>query len=337
MKNVFFIILFPAVILSCEQTLTDFEVPDKAPKLVIHGRFFADSICRVNISKSLSFNDELEYIPVEDAIIRLFKEQLEMGNFEYQSEGWYLKSGIGLSGPDDYRLEVSANGFNDAHTYFSIPDKPKYIIEEPEVTMEFNSDFYNSSSPIYSLIVDIIIEDNEEVDNYYRLEALCNDMSYYYNPDLSETKVNELNLEMMSQNPVIEVVEDGDYMLNNPEYNDTGESFIFSDLYFNGERFTIRVYINIGPILTIDSTFGRDYKIWLRLSETDENYYQYAKNRARINQTTWILLIEPVTVYTSVKNGFGIVYGMNFEQDTLNLLEIEPSLDTIYLDRYSFY
>lgn len=342
MKLNIYIILFSVVILGCEKTVTNFEVPDKPPKLVIHGRLIADSLCRINVSKSLSFNDELEYIPVEDAALRLFKGQSEIGNFAYQSDGWYLNSDTGFSEPDDYRLDVGAEGYKGTTIRFHIPDKPKFIIERPEIYIGIYPDC-PYCTPVYNLVVDIIIDDDGEKNNYYKLETLRdnrNDYDYsdFHDPGFDYLLNAESNLGMISPNLAIEVTKHNSrYEVRSQGGDATGDAFIFSDRYFNGEYYGMTVFVDVNPVFFTDTTSGRNYKLWFRLSETDENYYEYAKNMARISQTEGNPLVEPVTVYSVVENGFGLVYGMNFEQDTLDLADLESSFDTIYLDGFSPY
>lgn len=342
MKIRIYIILFSVLILGCEKTVTNFEVPDKPPKLVIQGRLIADSLCRINVSKSLSFNDELQYIPVEDAALRLFKGQSEIGNFAYQSDGWYLNSDTGFSEPDNYRLDVGADGYKGTTTHLYIPDKPKFVIERPEIYIGIYPDCLYCP-PIFNLVVDIIVDDDREKENYYKLEILRNyidDYNYsdYYNPSYGYILVAESNLGMVSSNLAIEVTgHNSRYEIRSQGGDARGDAFIFSDRYFNGEHYAITVFVDINPVFNSDTTSGKNYKVWFRLSETDENYYEYAKNMARINQTEGNPLVEPVTVYSPVENGFGLVYGMNFKQDTLDLTDLEYSLDTIYLDGFNPY
>jgi hypothetical protein len=333
----FFICLIVIVgMTSCEKTIDNFEVQDKEPKLVVHGVAISDSSLRINLTKSLSFNDVQRIEHIGDATVKLSDSQEELGILSYEGRGWYGNNELIMEPGINYQLNLSAPGYNEARTTFTIPQKPVVENIEANIVTEHDPNCIGCD-PYKQLVLDITFDDLSTEENFYILEMYHRSRNYTYTdysvyPD--DTTEYEARLNLTTASRIIEVERDYAYFWNvSPDYDAYGKVLIFSDKLINGDRYTLTVKAELNEFIYSDlpdEYFVAD----LRFSQTNSTYYEYAKNMADVNESEDNFLAEPVTVYQSVINGFGLVYGRNIYHYSIDLLQIDPDLRYEYEEEY---
>ncbi|MBN1951073.1 MAG: DUF4249 family protein [Bacteroidales bacterium] len=347
MKKILYIPALILICLSCEQVVEDFDVPEKPPKLVIHGRAEEDSLFRINLSKSLGFYDDNVFIPIQNASLQLLFNDQEMGSFSYDSSGWYENPGADFSQPGEYLILADAEGFKQAKARFTIPQKPdvQSISSHNFEKIYTDPSFPEGGYSEYYMHTTLHFRDNPDETNYYMLQILHKGLSYGYYPMETPEEIPSYSWEPLNMTCpaglTVEAINSWDYfVLASPQDQEHyGQAFYMNDTYFDGDNAQFEFNVELSSVIysQTDSADGK-YILRLEFAEIDKRYFEYAKNRAATGEANDNIFAEPVTVYQSVENGFGLVYGINAFRDSINLLELEgPDLSGVSIEEDYYY
>jgi hypothetical protein len=129
------IIAILSQLLSCNEKYHNIELPEFEPKLVVNSFITEGEIIKINLTSNLSRTSTANFIPVKNASINLFENNLwveeltpvsdslimgdEIYKFYYVSKNTIPKAGF------TYRIEVTAPGLNPISAQSIIPPKAK--------------------------------------------------------------------------------------------------------------------------------------------------------------------------------------------------------------------
>ncbi|HEY1007178.1 MAG TPA: DUF4249 domain-containing protein, partial [Sphingobacteriaceae bacterium] len=132
--------------LSACETVTEVDLPQERPQLVVNAIFNADSSVNVNLTESKPVGDPgHRFKPVEDARIELFENDQSLGMLEYLGTGNYRSlQRLGHGAGARCRIRVMASGFETAGSEERIPVKPDLSSFRVEPNYENSNTFYKS-------------------------------------------------------------------------------------------------------------------------------------------------------------------------------------------------
>ena len=268
-----FLILF--FFSSCE-TITEIDLPEEKPQLVINSIFNSDSLVKVNLTQSQSVNNKsLNFKPVENASIEIFKNNSSLGFLQYKGKGNYLSASKFPYEPDAaYTIKVIAAGFETAEATESIPQKP--IVNSVKITPDYQ--YNNSAYKSYNVAFNL--NDSPEK-NFYFLRIW-----------LVHSQVSRFAIYFELHNDLGQFVPVG---VAGPEM------LIFDDRAFNGKE----VSFNLDIIQAYIDNSG-DYKIQIELGSTNKSYYDYQYSFKRQIEGDPILNSSDYPVSNNIENGLGI-------------------------------
>ena len=259
---------------SCE-TITEINLTEEKPQLVINSTFNSDSLVKVNLTQSQSVNNKsLNFKAVENASIELFKNNASLGLLQYKGKGNYLSASKFPYEPNAaYTLKVEAAGFETAEATESIPQKPVLNSVKIKPDYQNNGAYYKSYNVVFNL------NDSPE-ENFYFLRI------WLVYPAHKGTVYFGLNNDFGQFVPVGVA---------------GSEMLVFDDHTFNGKEVSFNLDI-------IQAYTGGDenLKIQIELGSINKSYYDYQYSFKRQTEGDPILNSSDYPVSNNIKNGLGI-------------------------------
>ena len=251
----------------------------------------------VRVNLSYTFNgyelasaiDKTIPYPIENAEVYIYeenelKEKLTYDKNVCNHKGWYKSLNYFPIEGKNYTLKVIVPNYDTIYAETKIPQKTK--IDTVTYNYEITNDGYSEYMNFY---YNLKFTDPAKEKNYYYF-----DLKYYYyglNDALYKT-----------YDPLIEtkLYNDGSFSNNNSEIKG-----IFSDSLFNGETYTFKYQYEFNDYQYNDTlilkhslfTISRDAYLFYK---TIFLQYKNAENP----------LVEPVVIYSNIKNGTGIFAGI---------------------------
>ena len=260
---------------SCE-TITEIDLPEEKPQLVVNSIFNSDSLVKVNLTQSQSVNNKgPNFKAVENASIEILKNNASLGLLQYKGKGNYLSAYKFPYEPDAaYTMKVIAAGFETAEATESIPQKP--VVNSVKITPDYQ--YNNSAYKSYNVAFNL----NDSPENNF----------YFLRIWLVNSPINKSAIYFKLHNDVGQFVPVG---VAKPEM------LIFDDHAFNGKE----VSFNLDIIQAYIDNSG-DYKIQIELGSTNKSYYDYQYSFKRQIEGDPILNSSDYPVSNNIKNGLGI-------------------------------
>jgi hypothetical protein len=274
---------------SCE-TITEIDLPEEKPQLVINSIFNVDSLVKVNLTQSQSVNNKsLNFKSVENASIEIFKNATSIGFLHYKGKGDYLsESKLPYELNAAYSLKVRATGFETAETTEAIRRKPTLG------SLKIKPDYQNSNTAYKSYNVGFDLNDAPEA-NYYFLRIWL-----VYSPTSKSAVYFRLNNDFGQFVPVGVA---------------GSEMLVFDDHTFNRKAVSLNLDI-------FQANIGRDgdYTIQVELGSTSKSYYDYQFSFRKQVEGDPILNSADFPVANNIKNGLGIFAPYNAATLTFNIV-----------------
>ena len=286
------------VLLGC---IKEFNVtpPTLPQKVVVNSLFCPDSILKINISLSESIENEIQF--VENAHIKLYKNDVFLQNVNYDQNGWYNSLYHPIENAK-YKIEVTVPGHDPVWAESSIPKKSsisKYTCEFLE-GYELEWGMKNSETIIE-------FQDEQNIENYYELAFFSDN--------------NGISKQSFSLNPPYYNVNDIS-IKSDSDLDFKPQQYYFSDVLFSNEIKQIKLnYFGSGYYDDLINEFIT-FPVYLSLLNVSPEYYNFRKSWTKhvYNQNTdihiddpIILLFkgDPIEMYTNVNGGYGIFAGYN--------------------------
>jgi hypothetical protein len=311
--HLYIAILLIALTGSCKDEI-DILVPFEGPQLVIHGFLQPDNIIYIQISESRHILDQTPFSYVTDARVELFEDRQSKGYLDYERNGWYRIDYKPTAGKT-YAIEVTTEKYGKSEGETFIP--PIGATADFQI---FDQLVLKDTS--INLLMEININEPENEGNYYEIILFANNNDKYFRNDVlihEQSLVAPVFLEQSG-------ISKADQFITR-----SSPSLIFSDLVLKGP---IKIYVPYWQIKELkrgvfEYNNGSDiYKIvkndslLLYLNYVDENYYYYRKTLDIQTINKGNPFAEPITVFTNIKNGYGIFAGFNTSRYAVDISEL---------------
>jgi len=298
------LILFSLTIfafIACDKVVY-INLKDGERKIVLSGVLCPDSTVVVHISRSRQISvrgplDSSDLVPdamtVDDFSLfednRLIGQMVPLKNYFYELPGFKPATG------KTYRIEASSGEMKPVSASVTVPGMisltsfdttrlaPVARQKAMQVTMEFTDPADQEN--YYALGVSFLEKAYDHQHNSFT-DSL---VSYGYYPQLNGKADGLMQIDFLDVNRDIYI--DG--------------KLFFNDRLINGKTFNLS--------FDIISGFWMADTILLRIDiqQVDKCYYDYAMSMAKYERTRGDPFVEPVQVYSNVKNGFGLVSAFN--------------------------
>ncbi len=285
---------------SCRKEL-DIKLRNKESLIVINGMITADSIIKVEVSKSKNILDTNQTLTLSDAEVSLYKNNEFVEQLVYSDSGCFFSSEVPQIN-NEYKINVSYPGLPDAYAVASLSQVPD--IKSINASVVNGIDTVDGTTyKSCTINFDVNFDDAENTADYYflSLEQLTPFGSNVSSSGYFETKKPELNLN------------------NNFFTLDGMKGRVFSDASFNGENYTASFYLWYGNEFTENDSVS--YAV--RLLKVNKDIYDYILSYNRYSQTGSGPFTQPVQVLSNVQNGFGFFSGYTITTDTLEVSHSE--------------
>ncbi|MCT4616273.1 MAG: DUF4249 domain-containing protein [Marinifilaceae bacterium] len=300
-KLIGFLFLF-----SCVET----EEP-KIDNLVINSFFSPSTDFTVQSSNSVSMFDTVTYKQVKAIKPKLYEDDKLLGELSIKSA--YSKPGFASEIPESYslagftpkqgrkyKLELDYNG-KKITAEDVIPEAVDFEISNmryTQLTGEYNDD---------GLELSLDFEDKKDEDNFY---IIAFNSVEYTDKDDKQGWAQALGW-MQTDDPSIEY---SYYQVGNLS---TGQRYIFSDKYFDGEKYTMKIrYSNAVKA-------GENFGLTIYLMSISKNYYKFIVSYLRQKQNNEDYYAEPTQVFNNIENGFGVFAGFSMSKKHIDFRNIK--------------
>ena len=193
---------------------------------------------------------------------------------------------------DHIKVTASHKDFKTVYGETDVPKRPKFGIDSYKVTQSGRLEF------------DLTIQDPEEEDNYYRLNAWQNQKFEWE----EEAEFLWINHSIYSNDPIFNSSQLGSY-IDKIDGSDPKVPDFFDDGAFDGSSHCFRFWINFDHHEEDKSDDIRPEDFKLTVDAVSESLYRYSLSREAANNMDGIAEIfgEPVSIYNNIVNGIGRV------------------------------
>ncbi len=274
MKQVTAILLI--FLVSCTKVI-DIDLPSAPVKLVVNCFFSTGEKFTVHLSHSQNILSE-DSTEIIDAEIKLYANEIYQGNLKYIKDGFYSHDTIKARPGIKYKLTASAPGYDQVEAEDTAPGPA--ILD----AVCYNPKAYTDSEGNNFYKVELLLQDDASARDYYEIV-----LKHYENAN----KYSIIRLQ-------------GDYeqvIMNEGDEEFYSGICIFSDELINGSKY--RMKLKTGEALS-------ENRKELHLLSISETLYKYRKSWIRHSSAQYPDItnpIEPVTLFSNVKGGYGIFAG----------------------------
>lgn len=279
-----FIIWF--LVEACQKQV-NIDLPYEGNKLVVNCLFFQDSIFAARVTSSSEIKYILDYTIPNSSQVTLYEDGIYKENMEVKTinfKTYFVSKTLAKNGKT-YTLKASAPGFEPIEGVDITPDAPVFSA----YNYVSNKNGINSNSKI-----NITIKDIPGANDYYLLRLYAADTN-------KSTIGTRYTISAYSQ-----YYFQLDQVTNSSALSLFGDNFdniaIFSDEIFNGKEITLQA--------TVSDYSDKDY-IAIELVHLTKDSYRYIKSVNDQSNIDGNPFAEPVTIYSNIKNGYGIVGGQS--------------------------
>jgi hypothetical protein len=325
MKHIIIPILFTLILSSCETLVKDFDIKKPEDKITIVGFAIADSVPGFYITKNIGLDEPEIFLPLKDAVADLYKNDEFLTNLSLNDNRWYSANDYRFEPGNKYTLKVSSNGYKSVTADFEVPERPEIVSVDTNLVSQQNYNCIDCGESDY-LEFEISFMNKPETEEFFSIElkqkGKCQDGGYYgdcYNGYF------EIPLAMISNTPYIETtrVYDDDYYNRNASEDANGFAFYFSDkLLQDGE--------NLLKLKTQFLYFEYDTapQSWVSLvfKKIDKEMFEYVRSKGKNFNAEGNPFVQPVSIYTNVENGLGLVSGYSQAIDSIDISAVMKGL-----------
>lgn len=302
----FFLLIFH----SCNfyETKLQIDLPAPNPRLVVHSTFtpFTPPIAKsfgISISQNVGVFDTLKIDQVPDAIVKLFingqfDQDLKYdSSYGYRPNFYYFpKAGV------EYSISVEKEGFETVTAKGTIPEK--VLIKETNLIPFAALD--DLKNPLSQLSV--TFEDPTEQHNFYEIMVLQDqDESSKFKLFTNDQVITS---ESYYPSPVAFDAKQPDRLL-------------FSDKLINGKTYKLEVTYRAPLVISGGKKYINPHLIFLAFRSVSEDYYRYytslLKQMNAVRPEILFGAAEPGTVFSNIKNGYGVFAGYSEDNRTIQV------------------
>lgn len=269
---------------SCEMTIP-VEFPDQEPKLVMNSVISEDTLIWVHVSSSIPIKDAdiIQFIPESNAEVLLFENNIIQDTLIYNPIMMqYFSTTVKPLQNRNYRLEISANGYDAVSAETSLP--PRVPIDR--VQLDYNVREDRDGNKVSDITLEFTDPSNEE--NFYMLWVVAED--------------DYGNYQQICYQSTSVFLTDNDIVLD-----DFGESYYCNQVYFDDRLINGKTQIKMS---TSDlGFFAQLAGVHVYLTTLSKDLYRYTVSSEIQERSIENPFAEPAIVFNNVTNGFGIFGG----------------------------
>lgn len=308
-----FLLVTGAILSNCTKTKT-FEI-NFDEQIVVNSIISPDSNLRVAIYKSKSPESEINFEPLQGAIVRLIEgnQSWNLDRFvpsgSYNDIGYYTSaSNLDIETGKLHQLVIEPTGYPSITAQTQVPIAPNIsqatlsnISTNAYPPTNINKGYYLGADAKFN------IQDPPNEKNFYCVKIkyisdyiLDKSILPYKFIDSNSIKTIGLNINNISNVFISYLIEGG---------------FIFTDEGFDGQNKEIEARIQGG--LELKTNFPE--KITLEVWALNEDYYKYIKSHQKQVSIDNDPFAEPLNVYSNIDKGIGIFCGYSVAKFQLPL------------------
>ncbi|PID89485.1 MAG: hypothetical protein CSB01_01505 [Bacteroidia bacterium] len=243
LKNIIYTLLIAISLLSCEDKIVEFDMPDDSTKLAVFGFLSpGDTITSIYVGTLSPIVGK--YLPqkiIDKALVKITHKQKEyVLNFDESCKAYNIKSNqLEIKAGETYSLQVSLDGYQTVNSTIT-------VIEGENKSLEFDKFIKRTRNYEEQLVLAVKWKDNPDRKNYY---ALAMDVS----------SANIYDSDAFEQNPKMIMYDDENW---------NGKEKYSKDLYLQGYRDEAEIQI---ALINADEHYYMYHKKALEQDKYAEN------------------------------------------------------------------
>jgi len=295
---------------ACQKDIT-IQIPTSDPKIVVNGLVYPDSNITVQVSRSLSVNDNSDYSVIKDATVSLLENDVAVATLSYDNTDEQYHSTYHSKAGKTYTLKAIASGSPDVTATATVPS----IIDAPLLSVvkksETKANGPGNSYTVNSMEVTFQLNEAPSDKDYYLIRVLVND---------SITNDFIMYACMKSSDNILK--QSNDFSTGDNCYG----TFYLTDALINGasHSFTLSFETNSffsggpgGPGGPGGGPKTDAKKYYLSIAHVTKDYYNYIKSLEIYQQNAGNPFSEPTQVTSNITNGYGIFGGASYKTTLL--------------------
>lgn len=319
-----------AVILGCEKYVNDFEFDEKSPRLVVNAILHPDSIIKVNITSSKTYNPHREITYVNEAEVLIYEDDNPLSSPKSIGNGYYVIENQHPTPGSTYKIEVRADGFETAKATTILPMPIDFsvtsrgIINKPvedcptcppeknaQYTLDLNlnnhTQWFGISVSFGAPVLDYfnaIMECVEVISTHDDGSEFIYDSCFQIYDTLG---LEQENLAFHSNNRTIKFIKDwGDYVIDDYDYDNYASRAYCSTE--NESSSTLQFNMDISRNYRLDESQSREVEFVVNCY--DESLFRFMYSLAQQEAVDGDPFAEKIQIYSNIENGLGIFGSM---------------------------
>lgn len=270
--------------LACE-TIVEFDLPETEPQLVLNSLFNTDSTLTVYLYKSRGV-EESSALPetVAGALVTLSDGNGNiLATLTEQSPGIYTSSFVANAGVH-YHIKAEKEGYKTVSAADKIPQN-QVVLDSYRVIKKYDINeqaFYHISLTI----------DDPPGNDFYEV--------------MVRTRYSTLVDYVVYSGEAVEKLHSDDHVIS--EHTNGGNYLLFKDVQFNARQKELVIYSYFSfPDCVTNCSVNAIME--LQINKVSPAYYNYKETMALQTSINDNPFAEPVSVYSNIRNGYGIFAG----------------------------
>lgn len=309
MKRFVLYTLIAILATACEKTVK-IDVPQKDPKLVIHGLPEKGNKITLHVGKSRgvlepdNFSSDLrEQYTVKNAVVALLENGVSIDTLLYRNNDYSYYSPRNRVARDGfvYTIRATAPGFTAAEADSEVPSQSVIA------GLVWNKNVRTNGAG--NTVDDVIIKLNDPASekNFYLVQVFrANPYSSYNAVYCVGTVDKDLEQSLAETDPL------------DPDNCWDGGKLLMKDVNFNGGLKQLKLTIESHQLVHYtDPSNGRLYRPHVKVFRITEDQFKFIKSMDAYDASTENPFAEPANVFTNVRNGYGIFSISTVAVDTL--------------------
>lgn len=307
------IILLFFIGIACEKTI-DIDLEDAKIRIVVNAELRSDSTIRVHVTRSRHILDNADIIPLTDAVVKLYEDDVFIGNLTYSNNGFYRIDYRPVKGKT-YKVEVGHNDFDNVYGLTTIPETVNITrVDTIKSFDEYGNEFYNFT---------IKFRDPSSVPNYYMIS-----MRNHYSYEMWDENMITYDTLYVGPDTTIVHIEYGGYRRAESTDNTGFQSddmivdayvypnntVVFSDELINGEEYSLKLRVDRY------SLYQDTNKLFIDFYSISPEYYKYLVSFTKNQDASGDPFAEPVMVFSNIVDGIGIVGAASVYTDSVMII-----------------
>ncbi len=321
MKKLHYILITGALFFSgCESIIQDFPINDPSPKLAVYSFAGTDSSLKVYVSRNMNLNENFGLNPQTNALVELYKGTELLSSPKVDDFNFFTDTSFKFEQNSEYTLKVSNEGYPSTETNFYIPKKPIVYSIDTAIVWSSTPDCPECAI-VPGLKITIRFENPPETIDYFSIDVTRNSYVYdYYSPNMvdPDTIIYNYRLGIKSNAPYIKTVQSWDGYNNASQFTENdGERFFFSDELLEEGENTLIIEVET---YSLANRFSEEdpQPLTVNFTKIDENLMEYANSKGKARLAEDSPFVEPVTIFSNVENGLGLVTGYSIYNKTFS-------------------